>query len=285
MYETYWNLSKKPFEIGSDPDFYYPAPGHQAAFLKLRYLLENRRGSGLLLGENGVGKSLLVTMLGGLCREGSPLGPFVEVNMPRFGSQDILFYVAEKLQSLPVPAPKIPGLVSAAAGPDDQPPVYKAFSAIERVLKRLAREGRRPVLVIEGADRIADADVWSVLASLTELESEGAPLLSLLLTAAPKKLLRPIPFVEECLESSAELLPLSEAETAEYIQHLLHVAGASRRGIFTPDGLSAVYRLSGGVPRKINRLGDMALLVGYAEQLSKIDDEVIVNLNNELIPS
>ncbi|MGI5832081.1 MAG: ExeA family protein [Thermoguttaceae bacterium] len=285
MYESYWNLKKKPFEIGCDPEFYYPAPGHQAVLLKLRYILETRRGNGLLLGENGMGKSLLVTMLTELRRKGSMIGPFVEVNMPQFTSQDILFYLAEKLESLPAPAPKIPGLPERVAGSEDQPPVYKAFSAIERVLKRLASEKQKPILVIEGADRITDPEVWSALSSLTEAEYQGMPLLTLLLTAAPKKLTRPIPFVEEILEAAAELRPLDEDETAEYVYHRLQIAGADRHEIFTPHGLEAVYRLTGGIPRKINRLGDVALLVGFAEQLSKIDDEVIINLNNELIPS
>ena len=284
MYEAYWNLNKKPFEIGTDPDFYFPAEGHQAVFHKLRYLLETRRGSGLLLGESGTGKSLLVTLLKRLRLDGSPLGPVLEVNMPQFGSEDLLFYLAEKMRETSSAAPKkTSSSVSDAA--DDQPPVYKAFSTVERALTRLASEGRRPVLVIEGADRIGNVDVWSTLASLTELESEGSPLLSLLLTASPKKLRRPIPFVEDDLEAAAELPPLSEEETAKYIGYRLRTAGTGRRDIFTRGALSAIARLSGGIPRKINRLGDMALLVGYAEQLPRIEEEVIVNLNNELIPS
>ena len=283
MYEAYWNLNRKPFEIGADPDFFFPTEGHQAVFLKLRYLLETRRGSALLLGESGTGKTLLVTMLARLRQEGSPLGPMVEMNMPRFGPQDILFYLAEKLQSLSAAAPKRSAFLSGAS--DDQPPLYKAYSAAERVLTRLASEGNRPVLVIEGADRIGDADVWSTLASLTGLESEGTPLLSLLLTAAPKKLTRPIPFVEDVLEAAAELLPLTEEETVKYVGHRLRTAGASRRDIFSRGALSAIARLSGGIPRRINRLGDMALLVGYAERLPRIEEDVIINLNNDLIPS
>ena len=283
MYEAYWNLNRKPFEIGADPDFFFPAEGHQAVFLKLRYLLETRRGSALLLGESGTGKTLLVAMLARLRQEGSQLGPMVELNMPRFGPQDILFYLAEKLQSLSAAAPKRSAYLSG--GSDDQPPLYKAYSAAERVLTRLAAEGSRPVLVIEGADRISDADVWSTLASLTGLESEGTPLLSLLLTAAPKKLTRPIPFVEDVLEAAAELLPLTEEETVKYVGHRLRTAGASRRDIFSRGALSAIARLSGGIPRRINRLGDMALLVGYAERLPRIEEDVIINLNNDLIPS
>lgn len=286
MYETYWNLKKKPFEIGNDPAFYYPAQSHQAVLLKLRYLLENRRGNGLLLGEPGSGKSLLVAMLAELRRKGSSLGPLIEINMPQFSPQDFLFYLAEKLESLPTPNLKSVGDGERFSFPaEEQPPVYKAFSVIERILKRLANEKQKPVLVLEGAERIRDPEVWSVLKSLIGLEYRGNPLLTLLLTASETKLARPIPFVEDYLEAVAELHPFDESETAGYVAHRLEKAEAKRTEIFTPKGLETIHRLTDGVPRKINRLCDLALLVGFAEQLSRIDDEVIVNLNNELIPS
>ena len=284
MYESYWNLKTKPFEIGCDPAFYFPAQGHQAVLMKLRYLLETRRGNGLLLGECGTGKSLLVAMLAELRRSGSAIGPFIEINMPRFEARDILFCIAERLESFLAPAAaSAPSAAAASLG--DPPPIYRAFSVIERALVRLAAEQQKPVLVIEGADRIGDPEVWSVLASLTELEDQGNPLLALLLTAEAKKMRRPIPSLENSLEAAAELFPLDLNETAAYVEHRLRVAGAGEREIFTRGGLDAIWRLTGGNPRKINRLGDMALLVGYAEKLSQIDDEVVVNLNNELIPT
>ena len=58
MYETYWRLTQKPFENAADPRFYYPAESHQAALLKLRYAIENRRGAALLAGPSGSGKTL-----------------------------------------------------------------------------------------------------------------------------------------------------------------------------------------------------------------------------------
>ena len=56
MYETYWRLTQKPFENAADPRFYYPAESHQAALLKLRYTIENRRGAALLAGPSGMGQ-------------------------------------------------------------------------------------------------------------------------------------------------------------------------------------------------------------------------------------
>jgi type II secretory pathway predicted ATPase ExeA len=60
MYEAFWQLQKKPFENTSDAGFYYPSEAHQGAQLKLRYAIENRRGSGLLSGASGMGKTLLL---------------------------------------------------------------------------------------------------------------------------------------------------------------------------------------------------------------------------------
>jgi len=79
------------------------------------------------------------------------------------------------------------------------------------------------------------------------------------------------------------LLPaLSAEETADYVTHRLSVAGASRE-IFSPDGLAAVHRLTGGVARRINRLCDLALLVGFAGGQHTIDAESLQAIHGELV--
>ena len=69
MYESYWQLKQKPFESSADPRFYYPGESHQAALLKLRYAIENRRGAALLCGPSGSGKTLVANMLRGALSE------------------------------------------------------------------------------------------------------------------------------------------------------------------------------------------------------------------------
>ena len=66
MYEEYWGVETKPFENTSDPRFYFASEGHQGAMLKLRYAVENRRGSALLSGATGLGKTMLAQQLAGL---------------------------------------------------------------------------------------------------------------------------------------------------------------------------------------------------------------------------
>ncbi|GAG08635.1 unnamed protein product, partial [marine sediment metagenome] len=63
MYESYWQLTTRPFDNGDDSRFYFPSESHQGALLKLRYAVENRRGGALLSGAAGLGKTLLANML------------------------------------------------------------------------------------------------------------------------------------------------------------------------------------------------------------------------------
>ena len=65
MYEAYWGLKDKPFENNMDVGFYYPSDSHQAALLKLRYVVENGRQGGVLTGLPGLGKSMIVRSLFG----------------------------------------------------------------------------------------------------------------------------------------------------------------------------------------------------------------------------
>ena len=78
------------------------------------------------------------------------------------------------------------------------------------------------------------------------------------------------------------LKPLEEQETADYVIHRLHAAGATR-AIFTDDALQAVHRLSQGIPRRINRLCDLAMVVGFAERKPTIDASHLEAVDRELV--
>ena len=94
MYETYWQLQQKPFENTADPRFYYPGESHQAALLKLRYAVENRRGGALLTGPSGSGKTLLTGMLRGVL--GADYSPFVHLVFPQMSTAELLAYLADE---------------------------------------------------------------------------------------------------------------------------------------------------------------------------------------------
>ena len=97
MYEEHWKLSARPFENRFSSDYYYPSEAHQAALLKLRYAIENRRSVALVCGSSGMGKSMLLHHL----RSQMPeiVGPIIHVAYPALASDQLIQYIAGQLSS------------------------------------------------------------------------------------------------------------------------------------------------------------------------------------------
>jgi len=268
MYESYWQLSRKPFDSGCDPQFYHPAETHQSALLKLRYAIENQRGGALLSGPSGAGKTMVVALLRQLLDESGT--PLVHVVFPQMSAEDLLAYLAGRLSGS--------GETAGESG------VPQCLERIERSLAAAAERGRRPVVVIDEAHLLADRRTLEAIRLLLNFEVSGRAGMTLLLSGQPGILpiLERMPAVEERLGVKCLLRPLSAAETAQYVEHRLRAAGAERT-IFEPEALAALYELSHGVPRRINRLADLALLIGYAEQSRTIDASKIESVNEELV--
>ena len=108
--------------------------------------------------------------------------------------------------------------------------------------------------------------------------------MTLLLVGQPSLLptIDRLPSWEERLGVKCLLCPFHAPETADYAQHRLRVAGAAR-GIIEPAAMPALHELTHGIARKINRLGDLALLVGYAEEQSTLDAEHFEAVCRELV--
>ena len=275
MYTTYWQLTKRPFEIGADPFFYYSSESHQTILMKLRYVLETRRGSGLLTGEPGSGKSMILALLAELGKTGGKLGPVFESFVPFFSGEDLLLWLAKRM------APESFAPESFKEEESGPKPLRRACDVIEQFLENAADEALKPILALREPAAIRNPEVWAMLRSLTAHTRKSRPLLSVLLIA-PKASAASFPEFEPFLETIAELGPLSESETAAYVTHRLGKAGAESE-IFTPDALEAIHRVTLGNPRRISRIADLALLIGYAEKRENLDAEMIDTLEHEMI--
>src|SRR3954453_13320402 len=104
MYLDYWQLTSKPFEPGASRTTFYPCESHDAALLKLRYAVENRRGAVLLAGPSGVGKTCLVQLFGS--ELATEFRPQVHVVFPQMSSRDLLVYLAEQLGAPAAESPR-----------------------------------------------------------------------------------------------------------------------------------------------------------------------------------
>jgi general secretion pathway protein A len=268
MYESYWQLEARPFEPNATRDFYYPAETHQGALLKLRYAVENRRGVAVLAGAPGTGKTLLIHTLHQQLDD--RYRPFIHVVFPQMEGRDLLVYLAELL-----------------GAPPDDPPRYtveESVRRIELVVHENQRQGRHAVLAVDEAHLLWDAGLLETLRLILNLGGQSEPPFTLLLVGQPRLLsmLERIPDLDERVAVKTLIRALSADETASYISHRLKAAG-TRRDIFDSSALDEIHVLSQGVPRAINRLCDLALLIGYAQGAGELTAGDIAAVSEELV--
>jgi type II secretory pathway predicted ATPase ExeA len=268
MYENYWQLSAKPFEDAADSRFYYPAESHQAALLKLRYAVESRSSGALLAGASGLGKTLVADLLRDMLA--AHCAPFARIVFPQMPTADLLAYLADEFDG--------------GQEPGGDVRVQTSVRRIERFLTANAEQGRHAVLVIDEAHLLEDPQTFETLRLLLNLPGNGPGALTLLLSGQPAILprLSRMPSWEERLGVKCLLRPFSEEETASYVAHRLRAAGA-RRTIIEHDALPTVHALTQGVARQINRLCDLGLLIGFAEERSSLSAEHFESVSRELV--
>lgn len=265
MYEIHWQLAARPFDHSADARFYYPGESQQGALLKLRYALENRRGAALLAGAAGLGKTLLAQTL--TRQLGESLSPRVHLVFPQMPPGQLLAYLADQL--------------GAGGGPSLT--IEQSLRRIETRLRENAKAGKHAVIVIDEAHLLDDVQCLETIRLLLNLEHEARPLASFLLTGQTALLVAidRMPDLEERLAVKCLLRRFKPEETMGYIQHRLTAAGA-KRSIFTDRALEAIHQETLGIPRRINRLCDLALLVGFAEELTSIGPDQIGAISEEL---
>lgn len=267
MYESYWQLSRKPFESGWDPNFYYPSEVHQGALLKLRYGIESQVGGLVLAGAAGLGKTLLLEAL----RRQLPerISPVVHIVFSQLPADQLVAAVADELDP------------TASAEPAT---LQQSARRISKVLVENVRQGRHAVLVVDDAQLVVKADTLEALRLLLNFHHDGQPAATLLLVGQPSLLTRldRMPALEQRMGVKCMLRPFSLEETISYVTHRLTAAGAARP-IFANEALEALHHLTHGSPRAINRLGDLALLIAYAEGLPAISASHVESVCQELL--
>lgn len=273
MYESHWNLERRPFDAKADANSYYPSESHQAAALKINYAIEQRRSVAVLCGEAGLGKSMILESC--LAQLPESFNPVARVVYPAMASEQLLQHIVRQL------APN-----EDRALPD----LARTIERLDQILRANLAEDAHAIIAIDEAHLLSQYGSMETLRLLLNLASDACVYespLTLILCGSPSIIsqLAKNPSLEDRCAVRCVLERFSLDDTTAYIQHRLRQAGAAREDIFSADAISTVQLLAMGVPRRINRLCDLALMVGFAQDLQQIDAVTIESADAELSSS
>ena len=273
MYEAFFKLKAKPFQLNPDPAFFFASRGHKRAMAYLEYGLHQSEGFIVVTGDIGAGKTTLLRSL-------------IEHLDPER-------VVAANLVSTQVDASDILRMVASAFGVPSRG-LEKAglLLALETFLVSVAASGKRALLIVDEAQNLTPAAVEE-LRMLSNFQLEDHALLQSFLIGQPefRDIMQSAQMqqLRQRVIASYHLGPMDAAETRAYIEHRLHHVGWQDDPTFSDDAFSGIYGFTGGVPRRINTLCDRLLLAAFLTEKHTIGrddvDRVIAELDEEFAPN
>ena len=257
MYESFYKLNSKPFELSSDPDVLFWSPKHKNALTCLEYGLTKGLGFTLLTGAIGTGKTTIIRFLLRNLDQNTPTAVIYNTNV---NSTQLLNMLLREFELTEETVDKV-----------------RALELLFEFFIRQYTAGRRALIIIDEAQNLPD-DGLEELRMLSNFQGDDRLLLQIFLVGQPelkKRLQQPgLAQLAQRIGAHFSIAPLAEEETAAYINYRLSKAGAQRK-IFTSRALEKIHQASGGYPRTINLVCDAALVYGMADELEVIDAEVI----------
>ncbi|MBA4260478.1 MAG: ATPase [Comamonadaceae bacterium] len=266
MYEAFYGLSSKPFQLNPDPKFYYSSKPHRRARSYLVYGVMRGEGFIVITGEVGAGKTTIVRDLLDSLENGS--------------------VVAAHLVSTQLGADDALKLVCAAFGvPLRGTSKADMLMALEAFLITQSTQGKRCLLIVDEAQNL-QLQAVEELRMLSNFQFGEQALLQTFLIGQPefREILQGPGMLQlrQRVTARCHLGPLDEEDTKSYIEHRLKCAGATDKPVFAPGVFHAIHQHAGGIPRRINTLCDRLLLQGYLTEDPVIGPQSVENVVAEM---
>ena len=260
MYEQFYGLREKPFSLLPDADFLYLSTRHRRALSLLDYGVAARAGFVVITGEVGTGKTTILRRF--LRKTDNQLTVGLVTNASA-AHQGMLDWVSAAFE--------------LAHQGRDHITLYNQF--VDFLVAQYGA-GKRTVLVIDEAQNLT-SQMLEDLRMLSNVNNEKDALLQIVLVGQPELLetlnRQELRQFAQRISVHYHLEPLGAAETAAYIRHRLGVAGGTP-DLFDDLACAAVYHFSGGVPRLTNLLCDLTMTYGFADGVSPVTIDTVIDV-------
>jgi len=266
MYCQFYGLKERPFNVTSDPEFFFFSRKHKEALAHLAYGVTQRKGIITITGEIGTGKTTLcrffINQLDSNVKTAFILNPYLsDTQLLEAIIKDFGIVVKGKTK-------------------------FSFISELNRFLLLESERGNNLVLIIDEAQNLK-AQQLEQIRLLSNLETEKDKLLQIVLVGQPELNQRLSMYelrqLQQRIMVRYHIGSLEKSEVRDYIAHRLLIAGSSLEMVkFSPEAFEEIYDFSSGVPRLINILCDRALLAGFVAETQKIDLKILKKCCEEL---
>lgn len=265
MYESFYRLKERPFQLTPNPQCFFASRLHKKALAYLQYGMSQGEGFIVITGDVGTGKTTIANQL--LAKLDPQLVIARQIVTPKLAPDDMLRMICSIFQL------QVRDLTKASY-----------LEAISVFLTQLANQGKRALLLVDEAQNLPLESIEE-LRMLSNFQHQGKPLLqSFLLGQNELNAVIQSPHMEQFRQriiASSNLSALAEEDCKAYIQYRLTNAGGAA-DLLTDSCYPLIYSFTKGVPRKVNTLMDRVLLFGFLEELPQLQAEHIQQVINEI---
>jgi general secretion pathway protein A len=265
MYEKYFDLDCRPFDLSPDPRFLFMTSQHARAVANIKFALMNRDNFVIITGEIGIGKTTVLNKV-----------------LDDLGDE----YVTAKITHTTLSHIELlQALLSAFGMPNYSRKKVLLLDTLREFFLKKNNEGKHVVIIVDEAQNLG-APALEELRLLSCIDSEDRKIVSIALTGQRE--------LDDVLDSPGlaqlrqrarlrqRLDALTEEDTFDYIRHRLEIAGGDADKIFPDDAIREIHRLSFGIPRLINTLCDTAMMSCMVDEKTTVTMDVIDAVVQEL---